>query len=271
MLVNPRPSLRCLLTAVLPAGLWLGCAGPAEPPPGRFTIATYNVNLRMPGAAETVSAIEAADADIVCLQETTPEWARLLRERLGGRYPHMAFRHAPADSGGGQAVLSRLPFREVARHQPKGAWFPGWLLVVEGPAGPVQVLNVHLTPPVDEAGELSLRMYWATRELRRDEMASLYGLLDRRAPTVVLGDFNELSAGPAVGFLRRRGFTSALGRHDAFSDTWRASDGPLSPSARIDHIFHSPELRCLSARVLREGGSDHWPVVAELAPAADGP
>jgi endonuclease/exonuclease/phosphatase family metal-dependent hydrolase len=36
------------------------------------------------------------------------------------------------------------------------------------------------------------------------------------------------------------------------------------PNPKLDHIFHSPALAALSARVLRTGPSDHYPVVAIL-------
>lgn len=33
-------------------------------------------------------------------------------------------------------------------------------------------------------------------------------------------------------------------------------------SARFDHILYSEHLHCLEARVLEEGSSDHFPIIA---------
>ena len=38
------------------------------------------------------------------------------------------------------------------------------------------------------------------------------------------------------------------------------------PLARIDYVFHSPDLHSLNAQVMpSNGGSDHYPVRVELA------
>jgi endonuclease/exonuclease/phosphatase (EEP) superfamily protein YafD len=55
---------------------------------------------------------------------------------------------------------------------------------------------------------------------------------------------------------------NALPEFDRSTATWqwRTSVGTLS--RRMDHIVYSPELHCSSARVLRAGASDHFPVEA---------
>jgi endonuclease/exonuclease/phosphatase (EEP) superfamily protein YafD len=248
-----------------------GCTRPAETPAGpHFTIMTYNVDFAMPCAEATVEAIASADADVVCLQETTPAWERLLGERLGGRYAHAAFRHGGAGRPGAEApgrgaglgVLSRLPFRHVAARKSEGAWSEGWVIEVHTPAGPVQVVNMHLRPPVTAAGAPSLAVYLQTAQTRRGEVEEFSALVAGERAAVVLGDFNEFAWGAAPAALREKGLASALARFDAWSDTWRWAPAPLLLHARIDHIFHSGHLRCLHARVIKAGGSDHWPVVA---------
>ena len=133
-----------------------GCGRPAEAPTGpTLSVLTYNVNFGMPGAEQAVAAIAEADADVVCLQETTPEWQRWIRRRLGGRYPHRRFRHWPG--AGGQAVLAKAPFKEVSYRKPKAGWFPGWIVEADTPIGAVQVLNVHLRPPLGDGATLQAR------------------------------------------------------------------------------------------------------------------
>jgi endonuclease/exonuclease/phosphatase family metal-dependent hydrolase len=240
-----------------------GCGQPAETPTGpHFTVLTYNVNWSMPGGAQSAAAIERADADIVCLQETTPEWEQLLREHLGQRYPHVQFRHWRG--AGGQAVLSKLPFRELNYLRPRAAWFPGWIVQADTPAGPVQVLNVHLRPPLSERGQVSLEAYLSTWQVRRQEIEELFAELDPNQPAIILGDFNEAQNAPAVSWLRRRGFEDALAQFDPHAQTWRWSTGLVTLRARFDHVLYCPHLHCLDARVLTWGASDHFPVVARL-------
>ncbi len=53
---------------------------------GELRVMTYNVNFGAPAREAAVDAIAEASADVVCLQETTPEWEELLRQRLSERY-----------------------------------------------------------------------------------------------------------------------------------------------------------------------------------------
>ena len=99
------------------AALATGCHStrPAATPAGpHFRILTYNVNWG--GARPDLAAdlIRSSGADIVCLQETTPEWERHLRPSLARDYSFAAFRHSTTRTGGGLAFLARVPAREVA-------------------------------------------------------------------------------------------------------------------------------------------------------------
>lgn len=225
-------------------------------------VMTYNVNFGIEGDPETIAVIEAEDADLVLLQETTPGWERAVRARLGGRYEHIAFRHFRG--AGGQAVLSKHAFVERGLHAPpKGGWFPAWQLEVESPIGPLQVLSVHLRPQLSESGSF-VSGYFSTPGVRFDEMASHFEHLDPKLPTLVVGDFNEGRRGLAIGYLERRGFTSALAQFESASTwRWRTSVGTLS--AELDHIVYAPPLEPLEVRVVRAGRSDHLPVVARFA------
>ena len=179
--MNRNASKLLSLALAILAGAVPGCAVPRsaeaprqpEAPRGpSLRVLTFNVNWGMPGADESLAAIHASDADLVCLQETTPDWERLLRQQLGRRYPHLAFRHFPG--AGGLAVLSRHPFRERALVAPEdGGWFPGWIVEVESPVGPVQVLSLHLRPPLNEAGSFTASAYLKTRRLRLEEVERL--------------------------------------------------------------------------------------------------
>ena len=107
---------RGLLAGSVLVAFALACS--AGPPlrvagPDAVRVLTYNVNWGMPGPAEALAAIRLADADVVMLQETTPNWEATLRRELADDYPEMHFRHAGA--AGGQALLSRMPARELVR------------------------------------------------------------------------------------------------------------------------------------------------------------
>jgi endonuclease/exonuclease/phosphatase family metal-dependent hydrolase len=260
---RPDGTGRALLAVFAALGLALGCASlrtPETPAGPHFSVMTYNVNWGGPGAQLTLGAIRSADADVVCLQETTPDWERYLRPRLSDTYPHMRFRH---DRGaGGQAVLSRLPLTERAFLRPTAGWFPGWLLEVHSPVGPVQLLCVHLRPALNDRGSLTPSSYVRTRSIRLAEVRGFHKQLNPRRAAVVLGDFNEDDSGAAVSWLVEHGMTDALPEFDRSTYTWEWPTSVVTFRDRLDHILYSKHLHCHSARVLRAGASDHFPVIA---------
>jgi len=252
---------------VLSSAVLHSCAGPPalrapEAPTGpHLTVLTYNVNWGMPARRKTLALIQKADADIVCLQETTPGWEVFLRARLKDMYPHIRFRHYRG--AGGQAVLSKHPFEERHYFIPEGGWFHGWVNEVQTSLGPLQVMSLHLHPALNEQGEFSVRAYLATKKTRLKEIQTLYPVLGNTVPTLVLGDFNEGDTGAAVEWLcSKKGFTNALSEFDRDSYTWRWRTKLITFQKRFDHILYSKELRCLSAKVVQEGGSDHFPIRA---------
>lgn len=255
------------LAIILLAALSLtGCATarqPREPSPDKphLRVMTYNVNYGLAGEPTTLAAIAKGGADLVVLEETTPAWEALIRRTLADAYPHMAFRHCCG--AGGLAVLSKYPIRsQKYLTPPQGGWFPGWRFVADTPLGPVQVLGVHLRPPVSEGGSV-VSGYFTTSSVRRDQISDYWSTLDPALPTLVMGDFNEDVDGDAVQFLSAKGLRSVLPEFEPGADTWRWQTSLGQVNSRLDHIaYDRRRLVALSAHVVEAGRSDHLPVVA---------
>lgn len=241
-----------------------GCATtrlPQAPTGPHFKVMTWNVNWGGPGPDLVPGVILREDPDIVCLQETTPAWERFLRPRLRQRYRHVAFRHAPG--AGGQAFLSKFPFEERSYDPSPAGWFPAWTVVVETPAGTVQVQNLHLHPAVNEQGSFTPAAYlYDSPKTRLEEVKVFLAAIDAAKPALVVGDLNE-DASYAVDHLQNHGFRDALPEFDSGTETWEwyTSLG-IRVNSRLDHILYDKHLFCLQAKVLRAGASDHYPVVA---------
>ena len=247
------------------------CARPARrarpPTPGEphLTVMTYNVNFGIAGDPATIAVIRDSGADVVFLQETTARWETALRRELATTYPHMQFRHCCG--AGGLAVLSRHPFTEHDYWEPPaGGWFPAWRLVVDSPLGPLQVLNVHLRPPLDERGSLASG-YLASRSVRVDEISAYLAGLDGTLPTLIVGDFNEGNGGGALAYLRRHGLESALPAFEPGADTWSWPTSFGRVRQQLDHVVHDAALVPIAATVLDGGRSDHRAVVVTVEAA----
>jgi endonuclease/exonuclease/phosphatase family metal-dependent hydrolase len=228
--------------------------------PRIFSVLTYNINWGSPRPNLAVKVILEADADVVCLQETTPEWETYLRSELSDRYPFGMFRHY--SGAGGVAFLAKKPVVDKKYVSDKAGWFPGWIIQADTPLGPVQILSVHLRPPLGESGGLSLSAYFSIDDIHLQEVKDLYPHLERDMPTIILGDFNEGNSGDAIKWLKNKGMMDALPEFDPFAKTWRWQTRLATMRACFDHILYSDHLYCLEARVIKAGGSDHFPVIA---------
>jgi vancomycin resistance protein VanJ len=259
----PRPVRAAVALLLLSAAAW-GCRppvrAPEEPRGAHFTVLTYNINYGGYRADLGAAAILDSGADVVCLQETSPAWQEFLTPRLAGRYPHRLFRHAPA--AGGMAAFSRWPLKEVAWHRPEAGWFHGWRLRAETPAGPVEILSVHLRPQISDQGRVGPGVSQRTGAVRLAEIRELEARLDPALPRLILGDFNEEDGGAALRHLAGRGYTDALAEFDRRSPTWRWRYGIIRLSRRFDHVMYSTGLHACRAAVVPAGASDHFPVVA---------
>jgi endonuclease/exonuclease/phosphatase family metal-dependent hydrolase len=258
-----------LICLVLLAGLLCGCRAPRTaqvPAAPHIRVLTYNVNWGGARPDLAADAIRRSGAEIVCLQETTPQWEQYFRQALGREYTFAEFRNSKMRMGGGLGFLAKVSAREVACVPSETGWFDGWIMKVETGIGPVQVINVHLRPPVSDRGSW-VSGYFTTRDDRRQEMERFYGAREPHLPTLVVGDFNDSENSPVVQWLEDKGMVNALPQFDRYSPTWKWQTSVVTLKRRMDHVLYSTELDCAAARVIPAGASDHFPVEAILTKA----
>jgi endonuclease/exonuclease/phosphatase family metal-dependent hydrolase len=224
-------------------------------------VATYNVNSGS-DPLTLITTLEQIDAQIICLQEADG-FEAAYRQSLSKLFPHIYVKGSEENSGAGYAFLSKFPAHEVAWVR-NNDWFAGWIMEFETDIGPVQILNVHLHPPVKNRSWVA--GYFLTRGDRLQEIKDFYTATKPNVPLIVAGDFNDTGHSRAVRFLKRRGFKNSLPQFDHFSPTWRWRVGPIALRRRMDHILYGPQFQCSSAKVSSIGSSDHFPVTATICP-----
>lgn len=240
--------------------------------PSALTVMTYNIRQGRDvdgvlDLARTAQVIRAQRPDLVALQEVGRHWsaesefrdqpaelearlemqcvfgANLDRDPTEPRAPRRQY---------GTAVLSAWPVhasqnillpRASAENEQRG------LLVVDVDldGAPFRLLDTHLSVSADD---------------RRLQVEAILAQAPEAAvPQALLGDLNATPAAPELRplFERLRDAWSVAGEGDGF--TFAAS----APRVRIDYVLVSPALRVTAARVPALQGSDHLPLVAELA------
>ena len=220
---------------------------------------SYNVNYGLAGDPSGLAAIVDAHVDVVLLQETTPEWEQALRssEAVNAAWPHIRFHHCCG--AGGLAILSRWPIEALEILEPPvgpDAWFPAARAVIATPAGPLELLDVHLRPPVKTAEQGWISALSSTPAVRQAEIEHYLPSLDPTLPTIIAGDFNEGDGGSALDTLESLGFIDTLVQLRVRGPTWRW--GGLR--ARLDHVLVDSRLEPVHGQILDAGRSDHLPL-----------
>lgn len=82
-------------------------------------------------------------------------------------------------------------------------------------------------------------------------------------PTIICGDFNDVSGAPSLRILKKRGFVDAWWKGGlGFGFTFHG----LGLRLRLDHILHSPhELNLKKINVPHSEVSDHYPLVSNFS------
>jgi endonuclease/exonuclease/phosphatase (EEP) superfamily protein YafD len=222
--------------------------------PGQLKIVQFNVWSHNDDPGATVDWLVAQRPDIVILEETTPAFRRLVEARSGWR---SNCRDCEV------MIYSRLP---MASGYVGGGPPPGPLAhaVFHDDAGAFDVVGVHNAWPTDNGPD---------GPVQPRQEARLARVLAELAPerTIAVGDFNSTP----WSFARRR-WDAAFGlpRRDRALFSWPAGritarrikvPVPLLP---IDHVYAGPGWATVSVTRGPKLGSDHYPVVAILAPAA---
>ena len=230
-----------------------------------FTVMSYNVWAGNQKYEDIVDAIDELTPDVVGLQEITDLITIEIQDDLADRYPYRAI-------DGGQAVFSRYPIvdREVLLIGDERAPITVQHIDLDVNGRQIGVINAHPhSPQLISSRLLGLRLGYPSglasrwRDLEVRELMEAVQMMD--GPLVVLGDFNltDLQAVYDEMTQTLRDAHADAGYGLGFTRTpWRGT-GP--PTWRIDFVFYTPELVALSTEHGDFGGSDHRPVVAELA------
>ncbi|MEZ4222798.1 MAG: endonuclease/exonuclease/phosphatase family protein [Polyangiaceae bacterium] len=266
--------MRCSLS--LACGLLLlGCGErplePRDPTPGvaHYLFKTYNIEAGDSGDGATLKAVGAGDPDVVVLQEVNPAWEDALRAYYTERYPFQLYRakDIPDPGAAGLGVLAKFPVRDGGWHPGvKSDWHPGWHVLVDTPAGTIQILNVHLRSAHTGNGNV-VKSYLSTNSDHSYQMSLFYEQCGVEIPTLVMGDFNEGVDGGGVEYLEARGFRNALPLYHPGQFTWRHTSIANQFTQTLDHALFNDAFEPLNAWTQNLGHSDHIPVLVHLEAA----
>lgn len=233
---------------------WPSTVRPAPGSTTRLRLLVANVLVDNPDRADLIGLIRRERPDVVGLIEVSRDWLAGLEE-VRADYPHR-FEHPDDEEGRGLALWLRRPPTAVEPASPLApGGNPAIHATLEFAGRTLHLRLVHNVSPFERPAGLPLggELAALARRVKLDGGSAL-----------VVGDLNCTDGSPFFGrFLRDSGL------RDSRLGFGRQPSWPAWSWYRIaiDHAFLSPDLAVVGRRLGPPIGSDHLPVLLEIAPA----
>ncbi len=215
-------------------------------------VLTANVLMENRRADDFVRLVRREQPDLLLVVEVDDWWDRQL-EVLAEEYPYQV--RQPLENTYGMSLYSRLELGEVEVTHLVEPDVPSIFARVSLPSGPtVQMVGVHPRPPepTHDTDERDAELVMVGKFAR-----------DCPLPVIVAGDLNDVAWSHTTRLFRRISglIDPRIGR--GFYNTFHAK----IPLIRfpIDHVFYDRAFLLRRIARLPAGGSDHFPVLVELA------
>lgn len=228
-------------------------------------VMTYNIRGGTWRLDHVLATIREARPDVVCLQEAqlhtdlrSRELERRIREGLPGYVGHrcesiMTLARTETVSFDDERLMVGRRSRPIV-----------WATVRSGPRE-VTIGNVHfvLSSPMGSVRTIGLRRYVEQAvEVRMAQARALRAAARRhREPLILCGDFNTPPRGLVYRMLAA-GWTDAFG---AVGTGFGCTFASPMPVLRIDYVWLSGDIKPVRTMVPAATGSDHRPVIADVA------
>ena len=242
-----------------PQAVPTACGAQARDSTARLRIMVVNVLIKNRQGERLRQVVRAARPDVLLALEPDAWWAQALRP-LQASYPYRV--ELPNEAAYGLILYSRLPLAATQVQDLMQRQVPSVRTRVQLPNGrEVDFFGIHPTPPIPDNYPDGVGL----RGVALRKVAELVQPDTR--PTVVAGDFNDVSWSATVSQLTSRGGLHDVSRGRGFYNTFDAN----SHLARwpLDHFFVSSQWRVVALRRLPDVGSDHFPLLVELTLPAE--
>jgi endonuclease/exonuclease/phosphatase (EEP) superfamily protein YafD len=246
-----------LLNGACVAYLWLPESGeksginqPVQP----VTLSILDMNLffRNDNYAAIIKEIQQRNADVVVLEELTPDLFSHLEEALSS-YPY-------------QCTITRLdPFgigifskKRFVRSVENPCHLPVCFVIqadIEVGSKVVSILAIHNLAPI------TVQSAGLNNQIASGVKAFAAAQKDRSI--ILIGDINSTPWSHLFWQLFSAANFKDSERGFGLQNSWTTSDAPMA--IPIDHCFFTPDWRCAERRLGSNVGSDHYPLFVQLA------
>ncbi|WP_079141637.1 endonuclease/exonuclease/phosphatase family protein [Streptomyces sp. LUP30] len=263
-----RRSASAVAALLLPVVVWLnlfgGLLGDRAHAGGDLTVVSHNVGADNPDPAGTARHLSASGADLLALEEITPQAKPVYEKGLAKAYPY----HSVLGTVG---LWSKLPLSDtepvdiamdygpLAATKPAGVkatYARSLRATVATHRGPLAVYVAHL-------GSVRVNPragFWTDSRDRGAQALAKAVAAERNERLVLLGDLNGATDDRAFAGIMSRLRSTQVAAGSGFGFTWPAK----FPVVRIDQILVRG-VRPESSWSLSATASDHLPVAARIS------
>lgn len=220
----------------------------AETSERSLKIMQFNLRFNNRDIDAIATAILSEEADVVLMQELTPANFDLL-DFLSERFPYQL--ECNSKVNGSVALVSRHPFVKLGQQQClRKLGFVHAQLVVDGRE--LTVASFHSKWP------------WPDRQFF--QIGALEETISKlKSPLILAGDFNAAPWSAAVQRVAKLSNTTVLrGAPLSWKPMWKDRRDVLPPLLPLDQIMASNDFIPVARRRMRDGGSDHLPVLTKF-------
>ncbi|MCW2691084.1 MAG: hypothetical protein JWR37_5974 [Mycobacterium sp.] len=236
----------------------------ASPEPGGVLLRTMTINMLF-GRADpsSLARVAAEQADVVMVQELTPEAAKgLAAAGIEKTFPHKALDARAGAAGVG--VYSRHPITDVDSIGGYALAMVSTRIRIDGVAGDTSVVSVHLAAPWPEPID-----GWHRDVARLPGTLSDLAAKSAGAPIVVGGDFNSTIDMRPFRELVTDGYRDAAEQAGAGRELTYPANRRIPPFMGIDHVL-TRDCTAVSSHTVDIPRTDHRAGLAAVMLPRDG-
>ncbi|UTW61587.1 endonuclease/exonuclease/phosphatase family protein [bacterium SCSIO 12741] len=261
-----------LLALLLLEYSWVGInresLGEPATPKTEISIITYNLFFKNKAPQQSLSILEQAQADVLFLQEITPQWYAILEKKLSKSHPYRVV--LPYRGTHGLAVYSRFPLKQIkVMNNDSKLPFAQWVSL-EVAGRKLLAVHAHLASPAVavENPDRFFPLIHKNHQLRIEQLNQIQEQAILWEPDYssifLIGDLNTTPHEPIYRQLTDDwvdGFEEAgSGNPDNFPNS-----SHLPAITRLDYVMAKGELQFQKVQVFKGGSSDHLALKARVA------
>jgi vancomycin resistance protein VanJ len=253
-----------VLTLVRFSGEWLSIPDGTPAATPRLQVATFNLEWDGRPTDETIQILRDLPADVVAVQELTPDVSAAIAADLGlaKQFPYQSL--YPRHGAMGLGLLSRYPLANAIFDVDP----PSLAADTDGPLGRIRIVNLHPLHDTIDQGAFGIPLDYPVerRDAALDSLRTTFIGDGAAPPTILLGDINTAPTEPAFGR-----FTAGL--RDAHAEVGTGPGWTYRPDrlewlgiglVRIDVVLTGDGLRPITESTSCPTQGDHCAVLASI-------